>query len=153
SESFKGLLNQVGWMDAAEPSHDACCRYYVEGSDRLLLGPVSLARFAPGIPSSAAAFELGGKGRVAAFETPAGRMVRVVFEYPATTIAIDRATAFRRLPGAVVRRGGKRVGLIFDPRDDEQADALLNDIEIIRTEAPDWNSRFDYDDLTLDRGM
>jgi hypothetical protein len=154
SGTFRVMLKHLGGFDPAEASHDECCRYYVEGSDRLLLGPASLAKFAPRISPSAAEFELGGKGRLAAFETPAGRMALIVFEYPVTTLAIDRATAFRRIPGSVVRRNGKKIGVIFDPRDQEEAELLLRNSDGASAgEAPGWDPRFEGDVLTLDGGM
>jgi hypothetical protein len=79
-EALGNLLNHLPELDAAEPSKGECCRYFDESSERILLGPVSLAKFAALVPSPVAAFDLGARGRVARFEKPAGPMSKIVFE-------------------------------------------------------------------------
>jgi len=122
------LLERAPAFDRREPGKGECCRYFVEASERIVLGPVSLVRFAPRIPPSVAAFGPGVQGRVARFETPAGAMSKIVFEYPAPGIAAERVKAFRTLPGARVHLVERKIGIIFDAASVEEADTLLKDI-------------------------
>jgi len=102
-------------------------RYLDQLSTRAILGPVSLQRFAGRISPSTAAFHLGAKGRMARFQTPAGAMTAVVFEYPTEAAAADRAKALGALPGAVVRVEGTCASVIFEPVDSTVAEELLRD--------------------------
>lgn len=54
-------------------------------------------------------------------------MKLLVFEYPTVAIARDRHAAFEALRMGIVRAGGRRVAMIFDPADREQAEELLAD--------------------------
>ena len=127
SPALETMLDELTGIDPAEPGPDECCRYFVASSDRLLLGPVSLSRFAPGVPPSVAAFRLGARGSIARFETPAGSMSRIVFTYRTELEAQNRAGAFRALPGADVRLRGRSLAVIFYPFDREEAEELLDD--------------------------
>jgi hypothetical protein len=128
TRDFERLLNSLPEVDPRDPCPDKDGEYLDRLSQRGLLGPISLARFARRIPPSVAAFHLGVRGCSARFETPAGSMLRIVFEYPSAAAARGREAAFRALPGALVRVTGRKIGLIFDPADAQQAEALLRDI-------------------------
>ena len=95
------MLAKLPGVTADEAPWDVTGRYLDQGSTRMLLGPISLARFENRIPPSIAAFRLGAKGRMAGFETPAGRMTEVVFEYPDEATARDRVAVIARLPQMV----------------------------------------------------
>jgi hypothetical protein len=103
-------------------------RYLDRASMRALLGPVSLHRFAARIPPSIAGFRFGASGRVGLYQTPAGPVTQVVFEYPTQQIAEDRAKALSSVAGTVVRTNGKRVGLVFDAVDPIMTDELLGEM-------------------------
>jgi hypothetical protein len=94
------------------------------------------------------AFRLGARGRVARFETPAGSLSRLVFEYPTEREAQDRAQAFRALPGADVRLAGRRIGVIFNPIDREEADELLDDLTYTGSATENVSIRWDPAYLT-----
>jgi len=128
NRAMERMLDRLPGLDPSEPRMVNCCRYFVESSERILLGPVSLAKFAPRVPSAVAAFRLGVEGRVARFETPAGPMSKIVFEYASPAVAQERFNAFRTLPGARSRLVNRRVGVIFDAPNLEEADELLADI-------------------------
>jgi hypothetical protein len=155
-EVLGNLLNHLPGLDAAEPSKGECCRYFDESSERILLGPVSLAKFAARVPPPVAAFQMGGRGRVARFETPAGSMSKIVFAYSSPAVAWDRYNAFRSLPGARVRLANRKVGVIFYPSDGREAGALLEDIAydgIAEPESISFDPGFIDGDLTLDDAM
>jgi hypothetical protein len=78
-------------------------------------------------------------------------MVEVLFEYPSNAIAQDRATEFRGIPKAVVRVAGRRIGVIMNPRDYDQATRLLD--RIPDSESVGWDPREVDGALTLDEGM
>jgi hypothetical protein len=130
SSAFEQTIATLPALDAAEPSPDLGSHDFDSSSERALAGPASLARFAGRIPPSIAALRLGARGRIARFETPAGSMSRIVFEYPAEAVAQARAAAFRAVPGALVGISGRRVAVIFDPIDRETARHLLRDMPL-----------------------
>jgi hypothetical protein len=146
-EMFEGLPA----LDHNEPPADECCRYLDASSERLLLGPVSLERFARLMPPSVAAFRLGGRGRIARFETPAGPMSRMVFTYPSAAVAQERSAAFGALEGAHVRLVDRRVAVILSPVDAVEADQLLHDM--YEGEAVVWDTREWDSGMTLDGGI
>ena len=152
SRDLGSLLDHLPGLDAAEPSADECCRYFEQSSERRLLGPVSLARFAGRVPPEVAALQVGVRGRVARFETPAGPMSRIVLEYPSPGVAQERYTAFRSLPGARARLANRKVGVIFYPTHVEEADELLADIEYDRNAAISFDP-YVTDEVTFDGAM
>jgi hypothetical protein len=149
------LLNGLRNFDPTEPRPDECCAYFVEGSDRMVLGPVSLARLVPRIPPSAAGFHIGVKGRLALYETPSGPLTLTVFEYPSVNAAIQQAAYFERIRGALVRVEGKSVGVILDPVDGREAEGLLHGIDYTSNrEVVGWDPRFISDPpLTVEGGI
>jgi hypothetical protein len=151
------MLDRLPGLDPTEPASGECCGYFVESSERLLLGPVSLARFAARVPSAAAGFKLGGRGRVARFETPSGTMTKIVFEYASPAVAEERLDAFRALNGARAKLSNRRIGVIFDAANLEEADELLASIgsDISAEQTPmSFDPWVDTDGpLTLDEAM
>jgi hypothetical protein len=128
-------------------------RYLDALSTRAILGPVSLERFARRIPPSAAEFRLGARGRLGRFETPAGAMTEVTFEYPTEEIARDRTEALRALPGLSVRVDGTCVGLILDPMDAVVAEELLQDACSGGSSLVGWDPYVWDGPLTLSGGL
>src|SRR5580658_498927 len=128
TEAFERVLDRLPEVDPTEPGPDLCGRGCDAASVRILLGPVSLARFAGRIPPSVAAFRSGVWGRIARFETPAGPVSRITFEYPSVEAARAITGGFRKLPGAVVRTSGRKVGVILDPANADTADDSMQDI-------------------------
>jgi hypothetical protein len=149
------LLNGLKDFDPSEPPSDERCAYFVDGSDFMVLGPASLAKFAPWISPSAVGFHLGASGRIARFETPSGPLTLTVFEYPSADVALERATQLQRINGALVRAEGKSVGVILDPTDRGEAEKLLHGIDRASNgEAVEWDPTSMTDGpLTLAGGM
>ncbi len=100
-------------------------RNLIANSERYIVGPVSLARFAPAIPGTAAGFELGAEGQIARYQTAKGPMSLAIFNYPTNGIARGQMPAFERLPGALAKRTNALVGVIPQPTDPEAAGKIL----------------------------
>ncbi|MCS7314059.1 MAG: DUF6599 family protein [Bryobacterales bacterium] len=100
-------------------------RDLVANSERYVVGPESLAKFAPGIPPSMAAFHLGTEAQLGRYRGPKGEMRLAIFSYPTPQLARERAEAFRSLPGAMVKRAGPLVAVVLSPPDLDAAERLL----------------------------
>jgi len=97
-------------------------------SERYIVGPVSLQRFAPGIPPSVAAFRFGSEGQLGMYKTPKGLMKLVIFNYPAPAMAREQAAEFQKISGAVVKRTGPLVAVVLSPPDADAAERLLGKV-------------------------
>jgi len=100
-------------------------RDLVPGSERYIIGPVSLGKFNPGIPPSAAAFHLGAEAQLGVFHGPKGDMALIIFDYPTPQIAMQQVVSLGKIPGADVKRSGSLVALILSPPDPDAAERLL----------------------------
>ena len=97
-------------------------------SERYILGPTSLQKFAPAIPPSVAAFHLGAEGQVGSFHGPKGDCTFGLFNYPTPQIAMQREPEFAKIPGAMVKRSGPLVAVVLSPTDPDFAERLLADV-------------------------
>ena len=100
----------------------------VPNSERYILGPVSLQKFAPGIPPSVAAFHLGAEAQLGVFHNPKGDTQMVIFNYPTPQMAMQRITEFQKLPGAMAKRSGPLVAVVLAPPDPDYAEKLLSQV-------------------------
>src|SRR5208337_1976052 len=89
----------------------------VPNSERYILGPATLQKFAPGIPPSLAAFHFGAEAHMGSFRNAKGDAPVIVFNYPTPKIAMQRAIEFQKLSGAVAKRSGPLVAVVLEPRD------------------------------------
>jgi hypothetical protein len=94
----------------------------VPNSERYILGPISLSRFAPQISPSLAAFHLSAEGQFARYP---GDMALTIFEYPTPNMARERQDAFLKLPGAISKRAGPLVAVVTPPADADAAERVL----------------------------
>ena len=76
-------------------------------SERYITGPDSLARFAPAIPPSTAAFHFNADGELAKYK----QATLIVFSYPTMEMARDSIAHFQQIPGAMVKRTGPLVAI------------------------------------------
>jgi hypothetical protein len=97
----------------------------VPNSERYILGPASLQKFAPGIPPSVAAFHFGAEAQMGVFHNPKGDAPMLIFNYPTPQIAMQRVLEFQKLNGAVAKRSGPLVALVLAPPDPDYAENLL----------------------------
>ena len=97
----------------------------VSNSERYILGPASLQKFAPGIPPSVAAFHYGAEAQFGVFHNGKGDASMLIFNYPTPQIAMQRAPEFQKIAGAVVKRSGPMVAVMQSPPDPDYAEKLL----------------------------
>jgi hypothetical protein len=97
----------------------------IANSERYVIGPAGLAKFAPAIPPSIAAFHLGAEAQLGVFHSPKGDAPLAVFNYPTPQIARQKEDDFRKLPQAVVKRSGPLVAVLVAPPDPDAAERLL----------------------------
>lgn len=100
----------------------------VPNSERYILGPAGLQKFAPGIPPSVAAFHFGAEAQLGVFHNPKGDAPMLIFSYPTPQIAMQRITEFQKLTGAVAKRSGPMVAVVLDPPDPDYAENLLSQV-------------------------
>ncbi|MEO7145118.1 MAG: hypothetical protein ABI165_16595, partial [Bryobacteraceae bacterium] len=99
--------------------------HLIPNSQRYIVGPVSLDRFDGAIPPSAAAFHLGAEAQLGRYRTPQGDFTLAIFDYPTPGIARERAAGFQKLFGAIAKRTGSFVAVIFSPPDPDAAERVL----------------------------
>jgi len=100
----------------------------IPGTERYILGPASLARFAPDLPAGLAGFQFSAEADLVRYRTPAGEAAMAVFSYPTPQIARQQAEGFRRLNGAFVKRTGPLVAITTGIADRNAAWGLLNQV-------------------------
>jgi hypothetical protein len=153
SSSLEEMLAKLPGLAAGTSPWDLSGRYVDRLSMRAVLGPVSLQRFAGRIPPSVAGFRLGANGRMASFETPAGRVTAIAFKYPTEDVARERATALAELPNAVVRVDRACVGVVFGPVDPDLEDGPLSGY-FCGGGVVDWEPAYVWDgDMSLSEGI
>ncbi len=102
---------------------------FAPGSVRYILGPASLAEFAPGVPAAALAFQFSTEAVVAQYPAGrAGRLTLMIASFPTPGMARGQAVEFRKIPGALVKRSGPLVALIPSPPEAESAQRLLSGV-------------------------
>ncbi|HXE62297.1 MAG TPA: DUF6599 family protein [Bryobacteraceae bacterium] len=105
----------------------------VPNSERYILGPESLARYAGVIPPSTAAFHFSSEAETADYEAPAGakgagkdrKTTIVVFNFPGIEMAQKQYPAFEAIPGTVAKRSGPLVAIALHPVNPDEAERLL----------------------------
>jgi hypothetical protein len=100
----------------------------VPNSQRYVLGPAGLQKFAPAIPPSVAAFHLGAEAQMAVFHNQKGNLPMAIFDYPSPQMAIQKVADFEKLPGALVKRSGPLVAVVLSPPDPDFAERLLSQV-------------------------
>ncbi len=105
----------------------------IPNSERYILGPASLQRFAPGISPSAAAFHLGAEAETAKYKTPKGPLDLIVFNYPTPSMAREQANEMQKIPGALVKRTGPLVAMTISPADADSAERILAKVNYVAT--------------------
>jgi len=110
-------------LPAYLPRHDV-----ISGTERYALGPVGLAEFAPGFPSTAVGWQFSPEADLMHYRTPAGEAVLAVFSYPTPQIARQQADVWRKVSGAFVKRTGPLVAIASGIADKNAAWGLLNQV-------------------------
>ena len=100
----------------------------IHNSERYLLGPASLAKFAPGISPSVAAFSMGAEGQTARYKTPEGEINLTLLSYPTPYIAKERLAEFQQLKGVRVKRSSVLLAVITDVANADAVERLLAEV-------------------------
>ncbi len=103
----------------------------IANSERYILGPESLAKYAPVIPSSTAAFHFSSEAEAADYLPPKGKgkTTIVVFNFPAIEMAQKQYPMFEAIPGAVAKRTGPLVAVALHPATPDEAERLLAQVK------------------------
>jgi hypothetical protein len=101
----------------------------VPNSARYILGPESLKDFAPQLSGLKAGFEQGAEAQVADYKIAGAPLRLAIFYYPTPEMARLHTADFRKLSGFQVKRSSVLVALVFGGATDQQANALLNQIQ------------------------
>ena len=97
----------------------------IPNSERYVLGPVSLDRFAKSIPPSVAGFHLSAEGEYARYRGKNGDLGLLVLSYPVPNLARERAEELRKISGAIVKRTGPLVAVVPGGANADDAERLL----------------------------
>lgn len=103
-------------------------RNLVPNSERYITGPASLSRFDPAISAQLAGFHYGAEAQTGVFHSPKGDFTVAIFNYPTPQIAMEKASDFQKLAGAVVKRSGPFVAVTVTPPDSEMAAGILGEV-------------------------
>lgn len=101
----------------------------VPNSARYILGPESLKDFAPALSGLKAGFDQGAEAQVADYKIAGAPLRLAVFYYPTPEMARLHTAEFRKVPGLQVKRSSVLVALVLGGATDQQANALLNQIQ------------------------
>ena len=110
----------------------------VANSERYILGPERLARYAPAIPSSTAAFHFSSEAELAEYAAPPGsratgktpaKTTVVVFNFPGVEMAQKQFPMFEAIPGVVAKRTGPLVVVVLHPASPDEAERLLAQVK------------------------
>lgn len=99
------------------------------GSERYITGPDSLARFAPSISPSTAAFHFNAEAALAKYGARGRETTIVVFSYPTMEMARDRIAHFQEIPKAVAKRTGPLIAVALNPVNADEAERLLAQVK------------------------
>ena len=119
----------------------------IAGSRRFVVGPASLEKFEPRVSPSVAGFHFGVEAQLVKFKFPKADLELGVFSYPTPDIARERLPEFRMIPGAMVKRTGSLVAVVFDPPDANAAEKLLAKVNYRATIT--WDALPGYGELTI----
>lgn len=97
----------------------------VANSERLIVGPVGLERFAGQVPPSVVAFQYDTEGVVGRFVDRDGPVDLVVFAYPNHQIAQKQIAAYQNLAGLTASRNGPLVGVVLKTPNADAAQRVL----------------------------
>jgi hypothetical protein len=102
----------------------------IPNSERYILGPESLAVYAPAIPPSTAAFHFSSEAELADYAGKGGgKTTVVVFNFPGVEMAQKQYPMFEAITGAVAKRTGPLVAIALHPTSPDDAERLLAQVK------------------------
>lgn len=102
-------------------------RNRIPGSERYVLGPVSLNKFEPRITGGLAGFDKGAEGQMALYKTGGEDARLLLLSYPTPQIAGDRFRQLEKVPEVRARRHGPMVAVVMGGTP-QGAETLLSSI-------------------------
>ncbi|HLH00685.1 MAG TPA: hypothetical protein VKX49_30545 [Bryobacteraceae bacterium] len=108
-------------------------RRMIAGSERYIMGPLSLHENLPQIGTSTVALDFGTEGEAAKYRLAKGEATLAVFSYPTLEMARQQTPAYEKIPGVLVKRTGSLVALVApanpsQPPDPAEAQKLLSEV-------------------------
>ncbi|HEX6896820.1 MAG TPA: hypothetical protein VF146_16190 [Bryobacteraceae bacterium] len=94
----------------------------IRGSERYIMGPVSLHENLPQISTSAVALDFGTEGEAAKYRLAKNEATLAVFSYPTMEMARQQAPAYEKIPGVLVKRTGSLVALVAPANTGQELD-------------------------------
>ena len=102
----------------------------IPNSQRYILGPESLAVYAPAISPSTAAFHFSSEAELAEYTGKGGgKTTVVVFNFPGVEMAQKQYPMFEAIPGAVAKRTGPLIAIALHPASPDDAERLLAQVK------------------------
>ncbi len=97
-------------------------------SPRYILGPASLAEFAPQLPADLFGLQYSPEAAVARYRGTGGEQTLIVISYPTPQMAREQAAAMEHIKLGLVKRSGPLVALVPAPPDAAAAAKLLKQV-------------------------
>lgn len=101
----------------------------IPNSERYILGPESLALYAPAISPSTAAFHFSSEAELADYASKKGKTTVVVFNFPGIEMAQKQYPMFEEIPGSVAKRTGPLIAIALHPASPDDAERLLAQVK------------------------
>jgi len=97
-------------------------------SPKYILGPASLAEFAPQLPADLFGLQYSPEAEVARYRGTGGEQTLIIISYPTPQMARERAAAMENIKLGLVKRSGPLVALVPAPPDAAAAAKLLKQV-------------------------
>ncbi len=101
----------------------------VPNSERYIVGPESLALYAPVVSPGTASFSFSAEAQLAKYGPKGKETTLVIFSYPTMEMARNRYPEFQKIPGTAVKRAGPLVALTLNAPSADDAERLLAQIK------------------------
>src|SRR5450755_3585872 len=100
----------------------------VKNSQRSILGPASLAQFAPELPADLVGLQYSPEAEVTRYRAGALEQSLIIISYPTPQMARERAAAIDNAKLGLVRRSGPLVAFVPAPSDVPAAEKLVKQV-------------------------
>lgn len=100
----------------------------IPGSERYILGPVSLGLYLKEVPAGVAAFSMGAEAQVAEYGEGAERLKLAVISYPTPQMARKKLEEYQALGNPVLKRDGTLIVFVPTPASRDLAERVVSRI-------------------------
>jgi hypothetical protein len=101
----------------------------VPNSERYIVGPQSLALYAPTVSPGTAAFSFSSEGQIAKYGGKGQEVTLLIFSYPTMEMARNRYPEFQKISGALVKRSGPLLAITLKAPTADDAERLLAQVK------------------------